>query len=135
MKKRILLFSAVLLMIFSSHNVHATEGETLTKWITDKIHSLSTNLSILSSISIINETHETNYTDHSQELESFLMSTTNSSKKEIELHQREYLTLLHETKETLKTDPLARYVKEREVSIHTELEKEMEEFLADFTRK
>ncbi|MGM0838951.1 MAG: hypothetical protein ACQEV7_22670 [Bacillota bacterium] len=130
MKKLILSFSVVFLMIFSTGNVQATDGETLTEWITEKIHSLSTNKS---NISFIKETYETEYTNHSDELELFLMSTTTSSKKEIELHKREYLTLLHETKEILKTDPLAGYVKKREESIHTELEKELEEFLASLT--
>jgi hypothetical protein len=113
-------------MIFSTGNVQAIEANTLTEWITDKIHSLSNNQS---NKSFIKETLDTEYTD--DELELFLMSTTNSSKKEIELRQREYMTLLHETKETLKIDPLAGYVNERKERIHTELEIELEEFLAD----
>jgi hypothetical protein len=65
------------------------------------------------------------------ELELFLTSTTTTSKKEREIHQKEYLMLLHDTKEALQSDPIGSYIKGRKESIHDELEKELEEYLAE----
>ncbi|KMJ56823.1 hypothetical protein AB685_20090 [Bacillus sp. LL01] len=68
---------------------------------------------------------------YSQELEEFLTSTTTSTKRNIELHQNEYIQQLTDAKVQLNQNPLGSYYEERRVDLDAELTQELEQYLAE----